>query len=374
MISSKTKKRIGYSLFLIVFVLGACEVLLRIFNPFPSSVVGDKIILTPNYSKVYKNTTGAADMDETIIYKRNSVGLRGPELPLPFKEYLSIICVGGSTTECTFISEGKTWEDQLYKNLSGSFPKLWVNNAGFSGHSTFGHIILLRDYIVNLEPTVCLFLVGGNDIDRNDLRPHDQNFTKTNAKWIVSLAQKSALVNTLLNLYRNNLAKEKKLADGKPFTLLNKKPLVITDSVIQEKIRLQQPLVKAYASRLQEMVRLCRSNGIEPIFITQPCLVGETVDSLTGVDLSSFPMSDKINGKLFWKYMQLYNAETINVAKEEGLFCIDLATELPKSSAYYYDLLHYNIIGNARVGAILGGKLGSYLQKKYPHFSLEHVH
>ena len=374
MISSKTKKRIGYSLFLLAFVLVACEVLLRIFHPFPSSVVGDKIILTPNYSKVYKNTTGAANMDETIIYKRNSVGLRGPELPVPFKEYLSIICVGGSTTECTFISEGKTWEDQLYKNLSDSFPKLWVNNAGFSGHSTFGHIILLRDYIVNLEPTVCLFLVGGNDIDRNDLRPHDQNFTKTNAKWIVSLAQKSALVNTLLNLYRNHLAKEKKLADGKPFTLLNKKPLVIPDSVIQEKIRLQQPLVKAYASRLQEMVRLCRSNGIEPIFITQPCLVGETVDSLTGVDLSSFPMSDKINGKLFWKYMQLYNAETINVAKEEGLFCIDLATELPKSSAYYYDLLHYNIIGNARVGAILGGKLGSYLQKKYPHFSLEHVH
>ena len=374
MISSKTKKRIGYLLFLFVFVLASCEVLLRIFNPFPSSVVGDKIILTPNYSKVYKNTTGASEMDETIIYKRNSIGLRGPEPPVAFKDYMSIIAIGGSTTECMFISEGKTWEDQLYKNLSRTFPKLWVNNAGFSGHSTFGHIILLRDYIVNLKPSICLFLVGGNDIDRKDLMPHDENFTKTKQKWILFLAKKSALVNTLLNLYRNHLAKEKSLADGKPFTLLNKKPLFITDSVIQEKITLQEPLVKAYSLRSKEMIRLCKSNRIEPIFVTQPCLVGETVDSLTGVDLASFPMSDKINGRLFWRYIQLYNAETISVAKEEGLFCIDLARELPKSSAYYYDLMHYNISGNARVAAILGGKLDLYLQNKYPDFFRQHVH
>ncbi len=374
MISSNTKKRIGYWLFLIVFALVACEVLLRIFNPFPSSVVGDKIILTPNYSKVYKNTTGAADMDATIFYKRNSIGLRGPEPPVAFKDHLSIIAIGGSTTECMFMSEGKTWEDQLYKNLSGSFPKLWINNAGFSGHSTFGHIILLRDYIVNLKPSICLFLVGGNDIDRKDLRPHDENFTKTNDKWILFLAKKSALVNTLLNLYRNHLAKEKSLADGKPFTLLNKKSFNIPDSAIQEKIRLQEPLLKAYSSRLKEMIRLCKSNGIEPIFITQPCLVGETVDSLTGVDLASFPMSDKINGKLFWKYMQLYNAETMNLSKEEGLLCIDLATKLPKSSAYYYDLIHYNNKGNARVGEILSDKLKLYFRNKYSRFSLQYAH
>jgi len=368
MISSKTKRRIGYWLFLILFTLVACEILLRIFNPFPSSVVGDKIILTPNYSKIYKNTTGAADMDETIIYKRNSIGLRGPEPPVAFKDHLSIIAIGGSTTECMFISEGKTWEDQLYKNLSGSFPKLWVNNGGFAGHSSFGHIILLRDYIINLKPTICLFLVGGNDIDRKDLNPHDENFTKTNDKWILSLAKKSALANTLLNLYRNHLAKEKSLADGKPFSLLNKKPFVIPDFVIQEKIRLQEPLVKAFASRLKEMIRLCKLNGIEPIFITQPCLAGESIDSVTGVDLASFPMSDKINGKLFWKYMQLYNAETIKVSKEEGLCCIDLANELPKSSAYYYDLIHYNISGNARVAKILSEKLDPYLHTKYPGF------
>jgi lysophospholipase L1-like esterase len=273
-----------------------------------------------------------------------------------------------------FISEGKTWEDLLNKHLSDSIGKVWINNAGFSGHSTFGHNILLRDYIVHLKPSICLFLVGANDIDRKDLRPHDKNFTKTRNKWILFLARKSALANTLLNLYRNHLAKEKILAGGKPFTLLNKEPLYIPDSVIQEKISLQQPLVKAYASRLREMSRLCKSNGIEPIFVTQPCLPGETIDSSTGVDLATFPMSDKINGKLFWKYLQLYNAETITVAKQEGLMCIDLATELPKSSAYYYDLIHYNINGNAKVAEILNDKLRPYLQNKYPRFYLQHAH
>ena len=79
--TSKWTKRIGYTLFLLAFTVIALEVALRIYNPFPASVVGDKIILTPNYSKVYKNPSAAADMDATVIYKRNTIGLRGPEPP-----------------------------------------------------------------------------------------------------------------------------------------------------------------------------------------------------------------------------------------------------------------------------------------------------
>jgi lysophospholipase L1-like esterase len=366
--SPKTKKKIGYWLFLFFFTLIAAEIILRIYNPFPSSVVGDKIILTPNYSKTYKNTAIPGDMDETIIYKRNSIGLRGPEPPQPFKDYLTIVAIGGSTTECMYISEGKTWEDQLGKNLSKDFPSTWINNAGFSGHSTFGHIILIRDYISTLKPSICIFLVGANDFDRKDLGQGDQQFTKTKEQWIILLAKKSALVNTLLNLYRNHLAREKSLSNVKSFSTMNKEPLYIPDSVIQNKLLLQQPLLEAYASRLKELIRLCRENKIEPIFLTQPTSVSDSTDSLIGINLSTLPLTSEMNGKLYERYLDLYNAETIKVAQQEGLFFIDLANELPKSSKYYYDHLHYNISGSNKVAEIISAKLEPYLQKKYPEF------
>ena len=46
--------------------------------------------------------------------------------------------------------------------------KIWLNNAGLDGHSTFGHIILFKDYIVKLKPKIILFLVGANDVGRNE--------------------------------------------------------------------------------------------------------------------------------------------------------------------------------------------------------------
>src|SRR5205823_2083914 len=120
----------------------------------------DKIVLSPNYDKTFRNKVLNQQMDSVIIYKRNRIGFRGEEPPSSFRSAMSIIAIGGSTTECMFISEGKTWEDILGQKLRTHFPSAWVNNAGFSGHSTFAHIILLRDYVAALKPRLCLFLVG----------------------------------------------------------------------------------------------------------------------------------------------------------------------------------------------------------------------
>lgn len=57
------------------------------------------------------------------------------------KSYLTIISVGGSTTECFYISDDKTWTHILGMKLKSVFTRVWINNAGLDGHSTFGHII-----------------------------------------------------------------------------------------------------------------------------------------------------------------------------------------------------------------------------------------
>src|SRR5215213_5859914 len=124
------KKRILYTCFLILFTCLAAEVLLRIYNPFATSVTGDRITLHTNTEVLIKNPGGHNGLDKEALMKRNSLGFRGPEPPADFKDHLTIVAVGGSTTECLFIPEGETWPDLLQQQLQTSFNKVWVNNAG----------------------------------------------------------------------------------------------------------------------------------------------------------------------------------------------------------------------------------------------------
>jgi len=45
---------------------------------------------------------------------------------------------------------------------------------------------------------------------------------------------------------------------------------------------------------------------------------------------------------------------------------IDLAREMPKNSAYYYDLMHFTNAGAARVADLIDAQLTPFLARKFP--------
>src|SRR5215216_5826820 len=101
---SKVKKRIVYACFLFLFTCIAAEVLLRIYNPFATSVTGNRITLSTNTELLVKNGSNTSGLDETALIKKNNLGFRGPEPPDSFQNHLTIIAIGGSTAECLFIN------------------------------------------------------------------------------------------------------------------------------------------------------------------------------------------------------------------------------------------------------------------------------
>ncbi|MES1219923.1 MAG: hypothetical protein ABUT20_30760, partial [Bacteroidota bacterium] len=106
-------KAIGFGLLLgLVF----CEIILRIYNPFPFAIKKGKLILPANQAKVFTNTW-IKKLDNKIYYSRNSLGFRGPELPDSILKLTSFITIGGSTTECKFLSDSCTWPFLLYQSL-----------------------------------------------------------------------------------------------------------------------------------------------------------------------------------------------------------------------------------------------------------------
>lgn len=338
------KRNILYLFYLFVFTIIASEILLRIYDPFKMSVSGNKINLLKNYTRHIHNDR-YEKLDKEIIVKKNSLGFRGPE---PDNNKCKILVVGGSTTECLFINEGHTWPDLLANKLGG---KYWVNNAGMDGHSSFGHILLMKNFIVPLQPDVVLFLVGCNDVGRDDLNRFDNSLNTHNT--FEKLAEYSKLAGLLLNLKRQHKASQLNLEHGKHLTLSDNIPLILSSQYIDSVLSIETVRLPRYYKRLGLLIALSKSAGIKPIFITQPILLGKGCDNITGVNLETYRIKDNLNGLLYWKELELYNDVTRKICADSNIHLIDLARLMPKSTDYYYDFMHYDNKGCKEVADII---------------------
>lgn len=367
----KIRNRLAYFTFVILIVFIGLEVLLRIYNPFHFYLKYNQIVLPVNQKQLIHNNLNPK-IDKEIINTRNALGFRGPEKPDSLENYLSIITVGGSTTECHFLSDNKTWPYLLGENLKKSFSNVWVNNAGFDGHSTFGHNILLNDYLKRLHPRFITFLVGVNEVENDAPTFHDKlNIKGAYPDFKHYLFANSEVLNLGLNFLRGWRAQKFNNTTNNALDLVNYRKIDLPVALMNKRLENQKIYLQNFEDRLLHIVDTCKKYNIYPVLITQPNLMGSGKDSVTGADLERFEIDDSTNGKLLWEILSCYNQITKNVAEKEGVAYIDLANFLPKNSLYFYDVSHYTNIGAQKVAEIISRELGKIINSKYPQFSLE---
>ncbi len=364
-------RRTAYALYVFFIVFLLLEIALRIYNPFHLRLKGNKIIL-PIDQKITIINKINPKLEPVIVNTRNSLGFRGPALPPDHAHTLTIITIGGSTTECHFLNDKKTWPFLLGQKLQDSFPGSWLNNAGLDGHSTYGHIVMLNDHIKQLKPSVVLFLTGINDVETSGPLFHDMLNTRGAFPDLKHyLFENSEVLNLLLNLARGWRAQKFNNTTNSLLVLDKTKQLVLPDSVMKSRLSQQQPYLETYRSRLSQLADTCLAWHILPVFITQPNQFGEGLDSLTGADLALFPADpgDKtINGKLIWDMLEEYNNVTRSVCAQKQLPVIDLALLMPKNSLYYYDMSHFTNQGAEKVADILASGLIPVLNSHFPAY------
>ncbi len=360
-----------YVSYLLIFITFALEILLRIYNPIPFRIKGDKIVLPINQSYQFKNDY--ACFDSLIIHKKNSMGFRGEELPTDSANYTKIITIGGSTTECFFISDDKAWPQVMQTELRKRKRNVWVNNAGLNGHSSFGHLLLLKDVVLKYKPNYIYFLVGVNDMDRQDLNQFDNRMVlgksvkMENNGWFknafLTLSNHSEVANLIYNVSKAIKARNQKIFVDKIVPLNPKDTLLIPSTIQNEVLGKQKSLLPAYRNRLLQLIQACRAQGVKPVMLTQPLLLGKGIDPITGSDLAKVKVSTDLNGQLYWEKLELYNELMRQLCREERVEMIDLANLLPKSSAYFYDPMHFTNEGSIRVGQILAESSSHFLNR-----------
>ncbi|MEO5358082.1 MAG: SGNH/GDSL hydrolase family protein [Nitrospirae bacterium YQR-1] len=352
------------------------EVFLRVYNPVHFTVRGDNITLAANET-IHIENKDIPNIDKLIKVWRNSIGFRGADPPVGLDGYLSIISAGGSTTECLFLSDGKTWTDLLANKLKKNFHPLWINNAGISGHSSYGHYILIQSYISKIHPKVVLFLVGANEIQKSETHPNERAIMQKhdstyNFKTFVNyLASKTETVYFLQNINRFRQAAKAHLYT-EPFDVRTENTLSLPDmakEVRQAKAE-NAAALSAYEQRLHRLIDITVNSSIVPVLITQPVLYGNAIDNSTGKDLGKLKFAGNYNGELWWNIMEMYNDVTRKTASERNVFIIDLSKELHKDSRYYYDWLHFTNTGAQQVSEILYKHLCPFLSEKYPELNI----
>jgi hypothetical protein len=359
--SSQTMKRLAT---VVASSLIALEVGLRIRNPFPFRVRGDHIVL-PAHQTYTISHPGAIKLDPVTHVTKNSLGFRGPEPPRDWSSRLTLLTIGGSTTECLFLSDGKTWTDQLSRRLSAVRPDVWINNAGFEGHSTFGHLVLLREFVVSMHPKIILVLSGYNDLKLGAALPRDGEFSPQNLSaghraltFAADHSQVGAVLENFVRMWRTYQAGVR--SDEVHLDRLEARPLdeEKTNAILDEH---RTKFVAGYDRRLREIVDVSRKNGIEPVLLTQPALYGDVTDPATGVSLATAAIGSVSNGRVEWMALELYNDVARRLAAEKGVRLIDLGREMPKDSRYFTDWVHYTNDGAVLVGDIVFRHLQTWL-------------
>ena len=359
--------------FTVSFVL--LEILFCFYRPFELRVRGGRISLPMNCKTVFSNHS-FSKLDPQVIQTRNSLGFRGQDPPADFSNYLTVITIGGSTTECFYLSDDRTWPARLGTRLEEKFPHVWINNAGLDGHSTHGHLCLLDQYVTSLRPKVVLFLIGLNDVGNQGPLIFDRRLERTARqgrntaeKTYFFILQHSAVFSLLDNFRRYRKA----VRAGLTHANVDHRQLVLDAANTQETSEkewlqiLEQHRVQylpRYEQRVRQLIETCRVQGIVPVFLTQPALYGPAVDDVTQVDLRLVNVNG-MSGNTRWKILELYNDVTREVAAKERLLLIDLGAQMPKSSRYFYDYHHFTNAGADAVADLICGELTDFLVQHF---------
>jgi hypothetical protein len=215
----------------------------------------------------------------------NSLGIRGDEFATnqPYR----ILAIGGSTTECVYLDQPKTWPHLIQRHLRESTGlNVWVGNVGVSGHNTRDHIVYMK-YLLPQYPRIdaVLILVGTNDfslrISNPEYNPHfletprgeteavRKAFYMRPSKFEKWLYRKTALWNLWETLQRAYFSGPRQDRRGEVYRKWrsDRKSAVIVDRLPD-----LEPGLAEFRQNLNTIVDLAAAHSVRLIFLTQPSM------------------------------------------------------------------------------------------------------
>jgi hypothetical protein len=396
------KANVILGLLAMAIAVACSELLLRLLLP----VSQNYFVLIPNTHAVFDVAPGVMPgVAGTARYEVNSHGIRGPDFDAGEAQY-RILAMGGSTTECLYLSESESWP-QLLQEALGSTAEgwvTWVGNVGRSGMNARDHVVHVK-YLVPQYPKIdaLLVLVGVNDLtlalqqgqtyvtpppildeqaEQEQIRraflmapgrllsPTTDYWLDPNAPWYKGTAiwqlLKRARLRLTVRLTGGGLYQD---TEGRVYSQWrnNRK----NASEIIDSLPNLQPALDEYRRNLDAIVTLANEYDTRLILMTQPTLWRDDLPDKDRDLLWLGGIGDFMTraGRPYYSVgalaqaMLRFNETLLGVCEDRNVECVDLAARIPKDASMMYDDAHFTELGSRTVAQVIA----EFLQQSPPY-------
>ena len=284
------------------------------------------------------------------------------------KAALTIVFVGGSTTECMYVTP-----EQRFPYLVGRMLEqrlgIPVNsfNGGRSGNNTMHVNALLLGKVVPMHPDYVVFMTDINDLAVlsrfGTYWNNDGDFAllrreRTGVEWGVRLIRDS-LVPATYRAYRTALLQIQSMLGRGPAVAPPGKPAVspaVADHAQWEHWG------AAYGSAVQEFVDTARAWQIRPVLMTEVLLPPGGWRQPGEAGGGDYLAADKLersgfSSSTFNDVHEYFNGIVRGVAQRSNIGLVDLMAAGPWTSNEAYDGLHFTDAGSERAARIIADAL-----------------
>jgi len=325
-------------------------------------------------------------VSKQLQYSTNSQGMRGEDYPGEAFSY-RILAMGGSTTLCYFLDDAKTWPALVQKTLDKTTDgrAVWIGNIGKNAMTTRHHALQMICFVPQYRCDAILLLVGINDLISRLSSPENYNSAFINDDRL-RRETFSVIPDRMIHPFYKRLGFWKLARQTKNYFSQHAKETDFRNEL--QKLRDYRRNSRAiatlpdlsraleeYARNLTEIIKLANQKNIRLILMTQPALwrndmtpeeqaalfFGFIGDPHVAADRAYYSPEVLAEG------MQRYNQKLLELGRQYGVECIDLAAKLPQNLHVMYDDCHFTEYGAQLVAAMVV----DYLKKQSP-FAAQH--
>lgn len=271
-----------------------------------------------------------------------------------------IIFFGGSTTECLYVEEENRFPYVVSQKLRGpGGASLQVRNGGVSGNHGMHSLLALLAKGVSQEPKYVVLMHAINDVNM---------LAKTLSYW--NAPGSRALVQVRGAGDKTGLRSW--LRSAKDFLVPNIWPQVRHVFAFGERdewadyrgrpiafAEVESAIRKEFRSTLVSFVRVSKAWGAEPILMTQFNRVVEGDDFVRAMYKAR---PQPLSYEEFVRLYRMGNDVVRQVAREEGVFLIDLDAKVERSAEFLHDSVHLSTKGSLLVADLVSDALA----QRYP--------
>lgn len=261
----------------------------------------------------------------------------------------TVVFLGGSTTECLNVEEGRRFPHLVGRLLEGRHAGLKVNsaNAGVAGNDTLHSLTVLVNKVVPLRPDAVVIMHNINDLAVlahartywNQL-PTRSPIVREDLAFALRAAAREAKNRLVPNLWigaRNGAQRVARLLGRQPDEFRGARGRLDGDPAA---------MAREFAGNLRALVAVCRARGMTPVLMTMASRLTEQPDQEVRRGMGNLPEELLGEYEAIRALFERFNETIRAVGAAEGVAVVDLARAIPPERGMIYDVVHLTDAGS----------------------------